>query len=310
MHMISALQIRALVDWEGVLGALHEAHQGARPFGDSYFVGDSAFGLFSRGVISPGVGSGFKLATLCPANRDAAVPLPTEHGLFLVVDEQTKAIAAALDGGEITRWKTAADSALAASMLSRVDSSTLLAIGAGPISKALVSAFMHVRPSISKVLLWNRSKEKLQQTHDELVADGVEVRIVDDLDEAVACADIITCATSAQEPLVKARFVRPGTHIDLVGGYRPDMQEAESEVFRDALIYVDDLANALASGDLQKPLQEAVIEKGQIRGDLFDLCQGREFCRAPEAVTVYKNAGGAHLDLAVSKYVVERLNLR
>jgi len=153
MQVISAQEIAAVLDWGGVLEALRQAHLGARPAGDSYFVGDERYGLFSRGVVLPSLGAGLKVCSIHPANSLANPPLPTEQAAFLVIDEQSKAIVAILDGPEITRWKTAADSALAAQRLSREDSAVLLVLGAGPVARALVDAYLHIRPAIREVLL-------------------------------------------------------------------------------------------------------------------------------------------------------------
>ncbi|WP_109476825.1 ornithine cyclodeaminase [Paraburkholderia sp. C35] len=307
MQIISAQQIRSVLDWRGVLDALYRGHSGPRPGGDGFFIGDSNFGLFSRGVILPGKGAGIKIASIYPANGAADPPLPSEQAAFLVMDEQTKGPVAILDGPEITRWKTAADSALAARMLSNEQSKVLLVLGAGPVAQSLTDAYLHIRPAIREVLLWNRTPSKLAAAGQALEARGIRVRIVDDLDAAVARADIITSATSALTPMIRGECVRPGTHVDLVGGYRPDMQEADCDVFRDARIFVDDIPNALRSGDIRIPMQEGVIRDDHIEGDLFDLCRMPAFHRSAEDRTVYKNAGGAHLDLIVSQYVVNQL---
>ena len=288
---------------------MYDGHLGPRAKGDGYYIGDCGFGLFSRGVIVPGRGAGFKLATIHPTNRRILPLQPIEQSMFLMVDERTKRITAALDGPEITRWKTAADSALAASLLSRNESEVLLVLGSGPVSSALTEAYLHIRPSIREVLLWNRTPSNLASARKNLEARKIQVRIVDDLDAAVGLADIITTATSTATPLIRGACVRPGTHVDLVGGYRADMQEADCEVFRGARIFEDDRKNAAASGDLQTPLRKQVIQLNQIEADLFELCQMPAFQRSPEDRTVYKNAGGAHLDLFVSQYVVGKLEL-
>jgi ornithine cyclodeaminase/alanine dehydrogenase-like protein (mu-crystallin family) len=309
MQIITAQQIRSVLDWAGVLAAMRGAHSGARPIGESYFVGDAAFGLFSRGVILPGKGAGFKVASLCPSNQFASPPLPSEQSAFLVVDEHSKSLVAMLDGPEITRWKTAADSALAATMLSREDSEVLLVLGAGPVALALAEAYLHIRPSLREVLLWNRTLSKLDTMRVELETRHarVRVRVVEDLDAAVARADIVTAATGAAVPVIRGAHVRPGTHVDLVGGYRPDMQEADCDVLKGARLFVDDRGNADVSGDILIPMQAQVIHADQIEADLFELCQDTSFHRAAGDRTVYKNAGGAYLDLVVSQYVVERL---
>ncbi|WP_321915211.1 ornithine cyclodeaminase [Paraburkholderia sp. J11-2] len=310
MQTISAQQIQSVLDWCGILEALRQGHSGPRPIGDGYFIGDASFGLFSRGVILPGKGAGVKIASIHPANGAADPPLPTEQAAFLVLDERTKGLVAMLDGPEITRWKTAADSALAARWLSREHSEVLLVLGAGPVARSLTDAYLHIRPSIRDVLLWNRTPSKLEAARLALEARHLRVRIVEDLDAAVASADIIVAATSATTPMIRGKGVRPGTHVDLVGGYRPDMQEADCDVFRGARIFVDDRQNAAESGDIQIPMRAGVIAEGDIEADLFDLCRMRAFHRSPGDRTVYKNAGGAHLDLIVSQYVVEQLKAR
>ncbi|UZE26107.1 ornithine cyclodeaminase [Pseudomonas sp. B21-056] len=307
MRIIPAQDIRASINWGDILDALRTAHLGERPLGDSFFIGDADYGLLSRGVVLPGLGAGIKVASMYPANSRATPALPTEHAAFVVIDEVSRAISAILDGPEITRWKTAADSALAAQRLSREDSSVLLVLGAGPIAQALIQAYLHIRPSINEVLLWNRTASKLCDFHDELSGQGLNVSIVSDLDAAVRKADIITCATSSTTPLVRGEFVRPGTHVDLVGGYRADMREADDEALKGARIFVDDHSTSACSGDIQGPLQTGAITEAQIEGDLFALCQDTSFSRQASDRTVYKNAGGAHLDLIVSQYVIEKL---
>lgn len=199
MRLISAAQIQAVLDWDGMLEALHNAHLGPRPIAGDLFLGDAGYRLFSRGVILPGRGAGMKLASIHPANASATPPRPTEDAAFVVIDEVTKAITAVLDGPVITAYKTAADSALAARRLSREDSRVLLVLGAGPVARTLTDAYLHIRPSILRVLLWNRSPQKLEQARAELQGRGIDASITHDLDEAVAHADIISTATSTDE---------------------------------------------------------------------------------------------------------------
>lgn len=307
MQVISATEVKSVMDWDSVLEALHAAHLGPRPTGYSFFLGDADYGLLSRGVILPGLGAGLKIASICAANSRAQPPRPVEDAAFVVIDEATKAIQAVLDGPEITRWKTAADSIVAARKLSRQDSRVLLVLGAGPVGRSLVDAYLHIRPRISKVLLWNRTPLKLNQTRMELLERGLQVEIVEDLSAAVREADIISAATSSTIPLIEGANVRPGTHVDLVGGYRQDMQEADVDLMRRSRIFVDDRSTAYVSGDIHIPLSLGAISEAHIEGDLYDLCQDEGFSRAPGDITVYKNAGGAHFDLVVSQYVISQL---
>ena len=310
MQFISAQEIHSSLDWHGVLQELYTAHNGAKPIGDQYFIGDEQYGLFSRGVILPGRGAGLKLASIYPQNAQTTPPLPVEHAAFLVIDETTKAVSALLDGPAITRYKTAADSALAARYLSREDSQVLLVLGSGPVAQALAEALLHIRPGITELILWNRSAEKLQSFCNELIQKGIPAKVTTDLEAAVRKADIITSATSSPSPLIKGEWVRPGTHIDLVGAYRPDMQEADIPLMQKARIFVDDRASASRSGDILIPLESGAIKEDQIEGDLFDICQGNGQRHNSRDITVYKNAGGAHLDLIISQYVIQKCRQR
>lgn len=307
MKLVSAEQINAVLDWAGVLDALWRMHLGARPQIDDYFLGDGECGLFSRGVILPGLGAGVKIVSIFPGNLEATPPLPAEQALFVVVDEHTKALVAICDGPAITAWKTAGDSALAGERLSRQDSSSVLVLGAGPVARALTEAYLHIRPGIRQVMLWNRTLSKLEPFAAELRGRGIDTTLVADLDEAVRRADIIVSATASSEPLIKGRLVRPGTHVDLVGGFRPDMQEADTELVVRARLYADDRKGALNSGDLRVPLQEGLIGEESIEADLFEICQSGEILRGADDITLYKNAGGAHLDLTICQYVLRCL---
>lgn len=300
MKVLTASEIHAVLDWESVISSIYQAHMGARHKGDGFFLGDSQFGLLSRGVILPGRGAGLKLASICPDNTHESPPRPVEDAAFIVIDEQTKAIKAILDGPAITRWKTAGDSVTAAKILSRQDSKTLLVLGSGPVAAALVESYLHIRPSISHILLWNRTPEKLQSTFESLKARRLNAEVVTDLNEAVSQADIIASATSSSMPLILGQYIQPGTHVDLLGAYRPDMQEADCEVMLRGRIFVDDRVNALLSGDIHIPMIKQLISANKIEYDLYELCQARTFDRKDKDITVYKNAGGAHLDLAVS----------
>jgi len=308
MRFISESEICRCLNWERAIAALHQGHLGARPAGDQFFIGDAQFGLFSRGVVLPGYGAGIKLASIFPDNAHISPPLPTEHAAFVVFDEQTKAVSAILDGPSVTRFKTAADSALAGSFLSREDSEVLLVMGAGPIAQALTQAWLHTRPSINKVILWNRTPEKLTPFAALLRQQDIAVEITRSLESAIQQADIITSATSSTSPLILGRWVKPGTHVDLVGGYRSDMQEADTELMLKARLFVDDRSAALRSGDFAIPLQQGDITEERIEADLFDICKTERVHRYREEVTLFKNAGGAHLDLIISQKIISQSN--
>jgi ornithine cyclodeaminase len=144
---------------------------------------------------------------------------------------------------------------------------------------------------------------------EALAGRGPDVDATDDREAAVRAADIVVCATSARQPLVCADWLTPGTHLDLVGAFTSDMVEAEAAVAAMAEVYVDSRQFTVGHcGDLDIPLREGLIAEHDIRGDLYDLCGGSEAGRADaEAITLFKNGGGAHLDLMTARFLWSRL---
>lgn len=282
------------------MDALIRGHRCPLPQIQDILLSDAPYSLFGRGVILPGFGAGMKVASIFPPNQDRPDPTPVEHAIFAVVDEDSKQIVAVLDGPELTRWKTAADSALGSRLLSREDSRALLVIGAGPIAAALAEAHLSVRPALQTVLLWNRTPERLNPLHAALVRRGYAVKVVSDLNGAVAAADIITSATGAERPLIQGRLVRPGTHVDLVGGFTPTMREADDELISKAHVFVDYRPTAVeGSGDICQPVATGVFRAADVLGDLFEMVRTAPVRKADD-ITLLKNAGGAHLDLMVA----------
>ena len=184
------------------------------------------------------------------------------QALYVLFDATTGGPLALLDGTELTYRKTAADSALGARFLARADARTLLMVGAGGLAPHLVAAHRTVRPSIERVLVWNRTRARA-----EAVAATVGGTVVDDLDAAVAAADVISTATMTKEPLVSRAAVSAGCHLDLVGAFRPDHREVDDEAVGAAELYVDDrLATLTEDGDLVIPLRTGLDHRGRRAG--------------------------------------------
>jgi ornithine cyclodeaminase len=249
----------------------------------------------------PGEAIGVKLVTVFPANP--AGGLPSVQAVYVLFDGGNGSPLATMDGTALTYRKTACDSALGSRFLSREDSTTLLMVGAGGLAAHLVAAHRAVRPSLERVLVWNRTRERAER-----LAASVGGTVVDDLDAAVAAADIISTATMTSDPLVKGGLLSAGTHLDLVGAYLPDHREADDDCVARAAIYVDSrLAAVEESGDLVIPLETGVIAAGDIVGDLFDLCHGRVAGRTDDdQITLFENGGGGHLDLMTGSFLWAR----
>ena len=230
------------------------------------------------------------------------------HGTYLLLDAATGMPVALLDGTALTLRRTAAASALAAGFLARPDSAVHLMVGTGALAPHLAAAHRAVRP-IRETRIWGRDPKKAAALAARLANSGIAAAPVSGLEEAVAAADIITCATLAREPLIRGAWLRPGTHLDLVGGYTPDMREADDEAISRARVYIDTDAALREAGDIVQPLRSGHLARERIVGDLFDLvrgiCPGR---RDPAEITLFKSVGSALEDLAAAQLVVDRLS--
>jgi ornithine cyclodeaminase len=249
-----------------------------------------------------------KMATIFSANPRRRPPLPAVQAVVTAFDGVDGSPMALIDGTELTYWKTAASSGLAADYLAPTEPQTLLMVGAGGLAPYLAMAHRAVRPSIGRVLIWNRTPEKAaEMAANPMVGSGAEV--VEDLDAAVGRADVISAATASVEPIIHGAFVRPGTHLDLVGGFTPEMRESDDDVARMARLFVDAaMFNIEHCGDLSQPIASGLRSRDEVEADLFGLCRGEHPGRtSPDDVTLYKSGGGAHLDLMATRHTLEVL---
>jgi ornithine cyclodeaminase/alanine dehydrogenase-like protein (mu-crystallin family) len=249
-----------------------------------------------------------KLITSFPANPGIGA-LPAVQAVVVLFDAKDGRPLAVMDGTEITYWRTAADSALGAKYLAREDAETLLAVGAGAMAPWLVRAHHAARPSIKEVLCWNRTEERAERLARLLSAEGFRASAVSDLEAAVRSADIVTTCTRATAPLIRGAWLKPGTHLDLIGGYDRSTREADDDCIRASRVYVDRRETAMDVADIAGPLKTGLLLESDILGDLYDLAAGCAPARgAASDITFFKNAGGAHLDLMTTELIFSLLN--
>ncbi len=299
-------RVHAALEWRALIDALREAFRaGANaPVRSSYPV--TAAG--DRLLLMPawaGGSLGVKIVTVYPGNR--ARGLASVSALYLLLDAGTGHPLALVDGEALTLRRTAAASALAATCLARADSATLLVVGTGALAPYLAAAHCAVR-KIGRVLVWGRSGEHAAATAARLAADGLPVAACADLAAGLAAADIVTCATTAREPIVRGALVRAGTHVDLVGAFTPEMRESDDALVGRAEVFVDTFAGALQeAGDLVQPIAAGAIVREHVRAELADLVSGRHPGRSSAAaVTLFKSVGTALEDLCAARLVYDR----
>jgi ornithine cyclodeaminase len=248
---------------------------------------------------------GLKTVMIFPGN--GARGLPGLHSTYLLYDAATGEPLAQLDGDQITTRRTAAAAALAASYLARPDARRLLVVGSGRVARLIADAMRAVRP-IDEVIVWNHRRAGAEALAAALRAAGIAAQACDDLAASVAAADIVSCATLSTAPLIEGRWLAPGTHLDLIGSFTPQMREADATCFERSRVFVDTSEALAKSGDLLGAVAEGGFTPAALQGTLADLCAGRCAGRTqPDEITLFKAVGSALEDLAAAELVFDRL---
>ena len=291
---------QAALDWIGLTDALAAGHSLPRAEIADTFLYRGKDTLLSRAAWIDGFGIAVKSATVFPGNPAQGTPM-INGGLNLYADANGT-LEAIIDFHLVTKWKTAGDSLLAARRLARPDSKNILIVGAGNQGRALHEAYSAVFPD-ALFTVWNRTRGNAETMAAELPG----LRVADTLETAVRDADIITSATMSTDPLIKGEWLRPGQHVDLIGAYRPDMREVDDEALLRAQVFVDSFDTTIGHiGEINIPLEAGGITKENLVADYYGL---DKFIRhSDDDITLFKNGGGAHLDLMTSRYILDRWN--
>ena len=248
---------------------------------------------------------GVKTVTIFGDNAQKG--LPSVLGQYYLMDATSGEPLALIEGTVLTRWRTAAASALASDFLSRRNSERLLMVGAGSLAPHLIRAHATVRP-IREVRLWSRTKARAEALAAKLEAPGLTVTPTDDLAASAAWADIISCATLSEAPLIHGDWLSAGVHLDLVGAFRADMRETDDNAMARARIFVDTRGGALSeAGDILLAIKAGAIFEADIQADLHALTSGVAKGRGEDTeITLFKSVGAALEDLAAAKLAYER----
>lgn len=287
------------LSWQGITDAMIAGHQLAKPSITDGFAYRGDDTLLSRAAWIDGLGAAVKSATIMPSNVPKGRPM-VNGGVMLFSDE-TGTLEAIIDFHLVTKWKTAGDSLLGAKLLARPDIKKVLIVGAGTVGANLVSAYKSAFDGL-KFNVWNRTPEKAVA-----FAERLGINHTPSLADAVENADVVCCATMSTEPVLRGEWLQQGQHVDLIGAYRPDMREVDDTALTRAHIFVDSRETTLAHiGELKIPLESGVICETDVLGDLYDLAAGSTGRTSANDITLFKNGGGAHLDLITAKYILDK----
>jgi len=285
------------LDWLGLTRALAAGHDRPPAKVEDVFLYRGRDTLLNRSAWIDGMGVAVKAATVFPDNPAKGKPMI--GGAVSLFSDEDGALEAILDFHLVTKWKTAGDSLLAATRLARKDSRKILIVGAGTVGRSLWSAYGAAFPE-AEFSVWNRTAASAEV----FAADCPGVTVAPDLEAAVREADIITSATMSTEPLIKGDWLRAGQHLDLIGAYRPDMRETDDRALLRARVFVDNKHTTVGHiGELKTPVEAGVIPASHVLADYYDLSK---FTRqSDDEITLFKNGGGAHLDLMTSRYILD-----
>ncbi|MGR3495464.1 ornithine cyclodeaminase family protein [Citreimonas sp.] len=287
------------LDWLKLTDAIEAGHRLPKAEIADVFLYRGRDTMLNRSAWIDGLGLLVKVATIFPGNPDAGRAVV--NGAATLYHDDSGTLAAVVDFHLLTKWKTAGDSLLAARRLARPDSREIVIAGAGTVGASLVAAYSAVFPN-AHFTVWNRTPAKARGFANAHGIDWTE-----DLEPAVRRADIVACATMATEPFLKGDWLRPGTHVDLIGAYRPDMREADDTALQRARVFVDSRDTTLGHiGELKIPLEAGVLTPDYVIADYYDMdCMART---SDDEITLFKNGGGAHLDLMVARHILDAVD--
>jgi alanine dehydrogenase len=308
--ILTRSDVFALLRAEDVIAAVEQAHldlargRATLPGPAAARLGDATFLAMTAASETAGLAAVKLLADL-PGNR--------QRSTVMAVDAETGACAALIDGAALTRFRTAAATAVATRALTRPDARVLGLVGAGPLAEAHAHALLTVHPFTS-VVLWGRTPEKAFDLGNRLSVDlGVPVTIAAGPREVTLAADVLCTLTPSKDPLVKGDWFLPGLHVNAVGAPpRPDHREVDTHGVARARVVVDSHATAMhESGEAVQAIADGAVGADHFRLELGDVLAGLEAGRqSPEQITLFNSVGVGLQDLATAKLLIDEAERR
>ncbi|MEM4035475.1 MAG: alanine dehydrogenase [Fervidicoccaceae archaeon] len=239
--------------------------------------------------------------------------LPTVMAVVVLVEPATGFPLCIMGGSWLTAVRTGAAGGVAAKYLARPDSEVLAFIGAGTQARTQLEALRLVLRELREVRVYDVSKEAAEKfsSFASTIAEGARVVICDSPRAAVEEADLVVTATPSRKPIVSDEWVRKGTHFNCVGADAPGKQELDPRILLRAKIVVDDVEQAIHSGEINVPFSEGILRREHIYGELGEVVAGLKRGRESEdEITVFASTGLAVQDAVTAKLVYDRARSR
>jgi len=315
--LLSENDVRAVLSMDDLIASMETAlarfSAGAvqQPLRTVLTVGDGhAFYAVMPAFMREPAALGTKLVTVFGSNAERG--LPTHLTTIVLLDAQTDALQAILDGRYITEARTAAVSAVSAKHLARRGARTLAIFGSGVQARSHLEALTRVR-DFAEIRIWSRDPQHAASFAREMQPRcPVPLSPVGSPEQAARSADVIALVTAARDPVLRSEWVSDGAHICAVGACRPDQREMDTALVARARLFVDSRAGALAeAGDIVIPMKERAFDAAHIAGELGEMVGGRVQGRASDRdVTIFKSLGMAVEDVAAARLAWERASER
>jgi ornithine cyclodeaminase/alanine dehydrogenase-like protein (mu-crystallin family) len=224
-----------------------------------------------------------------------------------LIDAESGAVLARMEANWLTDLRTAATSALATRLLARSDAHTLGIFGTGRQAEAHIAILPRVR-RFTRILVCGTDPEKARQFCRAMTERYTRAVVPAAPEICIRGSDVVCTCTTSRAPLFDGRWIRSGTHLNLIGAFQPDSREVDDEIILRSRVVVDTYAGALAeAGDLLIPLSNGTIERNHILADLHEIASGqKQVRRGPDDITLFKSVGCALEDLVTAKLVYER----
>jgi ornithine cyclodeaminase len=305
-------EVRAALDYDGCMAAVRDAMAGfsaegkPQPLRSIVEIAPAKYFGLMPGALPAPHGFGAKVLSVFADSED---PGRSAHrGVVVLFDRESGHVTCVADAGEVTEIRTAAASAVATDALARPDARTLAIFGCGTQAASHVQALIRVRP-FEQVLVWGRSSERATRFAGRMQREvGVAVRPVAEAREAAAAADVICTVTSSPTPVLFGEWLRPGTHVNVVGSSRAGPVEVDNALVRMSRYIVDSRRSALAAAAEFLLAREAgLVDDSHIAAEIGEVLLGRiPGRRSPQEITVYKSLGHIVQDLAALTYLHAR----
>jgi alanine dehydrogenase len=249
--------------------------------------------------------AGVKNVNVHPLNKD----LPTVMATITLVDPETGFPLAVMDGTHITKMRTGAAGGVAAKYLSRQDSQVAAFVGAGTQARTQLEALLITRPAISSIAVYDSSEANMKDFGEHVYATcALEVEYAASVEDAVRNADIVVTTTPVRSPIVKAEFIRPGTHINAIGADARGKQELDPAILKSARIVIDNWQQASHSGEINVALSQGIITKDDIYADIGEIVTGKNPARdSDEQITIFDSTGLAIQDISAAAKIFRKL---